>query len=140
MVFGDIFQNYLDMRCSSICHVGSHNLPRVGVPGQRCNPGNIQNLKMPSWASWRQKFRFKNPCYNELKFRIQTLRRHLQQHGHNRIYHGFAWSRAKPRKFIIRGLFAYQSSNIRESKMPSTVDRMPSGRCLLKMIDIDPGE
>ncbi len=32
--------------------------------------------------------------YPYLKFPIKALRRHLQQHGYNRIYHGFAWSRA----------------------------------------------
>ncbi len=31
---------------------------------------------------------------NLLKFPIKALRRHLQQHGYDRIYHGFAWSRA----------------------------------------------
>ncbi len=31
---------------------------------------------------------------NKLKFPEKALRRHLQQHGYDRIYHGFAWSRA----------------------------------------------
>ena len=37
-------------------------------------------------------------------------------------------------------VIAYQSSNIREGKMASTVDRMPSGRCLFKLIGINPSE
>lgn len=81
--------------------------------------------------------RFKSTL-TEVSYKI--LRRHLQQQGYERIYHGFAWARAKPGKILACCLLADQPPDVREGKMAPAIDLMSSGGCFLTTVSINPGE